>query len=198
MPRNAGRGARPLLTSSPVLACRTTGALVVGAALALSACSGGSGGGASSGSASTTEARRASTTTTTEAETEPAPGGPGGICTKLGLAADQLANVPIFLHLDSPQNVVAVREQQLGAVDLDVFFRAMVTLHQLDGSPSPLGDPRHGIDVYERAAVDAKGLFAAPVPDQAAINAYQDSLGDPATFLGHQTSIAAALTEAGC
>jgi len=188
-------GAAALLASSPVPNPRSTGSLLVGLVLALSACGGGqSGDGASAGEGTSTTAVREARTTTTTID----PGGPGGICTRLDEAAEQLDQVPLFLQLTTPDNVNAIKAKLIGDLDLDVFFRAMVVLHQLDGSTSPMGDPRDAIDAYERAAVEAKPLFASENPSQASINAYQDEIGDPGTFLAHQTPIAAALTEAGC
>lgn len=186
-----------MLASSPVPNRRSTGSLLVGLVLALSACGGGggqSGDGASAGDGTSTTAVREARTTTTTVD----PGAPGGICTRLDEAAEQLDQVPLFLQLTTPDNVNAIKAKLIGDLDLDEFFRAMVVLHQLDGSSSPLGDPRDAINAYERAAVEAKPLFAAPSPSQASINAYQDVIGDPGTFLAHQTPIAAALTEAGC
>ncbi|MGN6695439.1 MAG: hypothetical protein ACTHN0_14780 [Aquihabitans sp.] len=179
---------------------RLTGALVFGLVLALASCGGGSSDGSStSASSSPTAAPTASSTSTTEAESESGGGSSSEErCTKLNDAAAQLELVPLFLQLNTPDNVIAVRGKLLGDLDLDEFFRAMVTLHQLDGSTSPLGDPSAAIDVYERAAVNARPLFETPRPDQADINTYQDSLGDPGAFLSYQTPIAAAISEAGC
>jgi hypothetical protein len=177
------------------------GALVLGLALVLASCGGGSTEGSSSGAnASPTTASTANSRSTTEADAE----SEGGIrldpsaCAELNEAAAQLDLAPVFLQLDSPEDVAAARAKLLGDLDLDVFYRAMVTLHQLDGFDGPLGDPSSAIDVYEEAAVKALPLFEVANPNQADINAYQASLGDPGAFLSYQSPIAAALSDAGC
>lgn len=194
-------GTTVLITSSAVPTPRLTGALVLGLALVLASCGGGgSSEGSSSAAASPAPASTASSTSTTEADSESEDGArfDRSTCVELDEAAEQLELAPIFLELDSPENITAARAKLLGDLDLDAFYRAMVTLHRLDGSDGPLGDPSAAIDVYEEAAVNARPLFEVANPNQADINAYQASLGDPGAFLSNQSPIAAALSDAGC
>ena len=185
-----------------------SGGVVVGLVLVLAACGGGSEASSSSGGGTRPAAAPASgASSTTEAESESEPESESGsgtasrgaiACDELDDAAEQLASVEYLLLLDTPDHARAIKTNLVGDLDLTEFLTAMRTLHQLDPYGGPLGDPRTAIETYEAAALAARDLFAVEPITQAAINVYQDSLGDPAAFLSQQTAITGALAEAGC
>ena len=74
----------------------------------------------------------------------------------------------------------------------------MQTLHALDGYTSVLGDPKAAIDYYIKVAQAAKVLFATDPMTQAAIDTYNQNIGTVSDFLGRQTAIAGAMSQAGC
>jgi hypothetical protein len=74
----------------------------------------------------------------------------------------------------------------------------MHVLHVLDGTSTPLGDPKPAIDAYEQAAQAAQVLFATDPVTQSAIDAYLEHVGSVADFIGHQAAIAAAISDTGC
>ena len=104
----------------------------------------------------------------------------------------------LLAQLDSPESVQSIKDMDIGALDLAKFQAAMETLHQLDGSAGPLGDPKEAIDTHQDAATKAQALFDADPPTQADIDAYNESIGEPGKFLMHQAPISGALEEAGC
>lgn len=120
-------------------------------------------------------------------------------CAKIKTAAVELLGVQFMAQLNDKDTVEAVRAKQMGNFDPDTFLAAMHELHALDSYASPvLGDPKPAIDFYEKAATAAKTLFATDPITQAAIDTYNLNVGTAAAFLGHQTAIAGAMSEAGC
>ena len=140
-----------------------------------------------------------------KATTTAADGGSGGDsgggdvdCAAIKKVQTQLLSIQLLAQLKDPARIESIKTTGIGNLDLDEFLAAMKVLHQLDGQTSPLGDPKEAIDIYEQAATDAKALFEADPPAQADIDAYNESIGSTAEFLGHQVAIAGAVDEAGC
>jgi hypothetical protein len=174
-------------------------ALVVLATLALLVASCGGGSGSSSGDTSS----GGGATTTTQASSSgggSAGSGKGGDvdCPAVKKAAQELLGVQLLAQLRDAEAIAAIKAKTIGNLDIPRFKAAMKTLHQLDGWTSSLGDPKPAIEVYEAAADQAQQLFDANPPTQAAIDAYNISIGGTSTFLGHQTAIAGGLDAAGC
>ncbi|HEY4378013.1 MAG TPA: hypothetical protein VGM93_12685 [Acidimicrobiales bacterium] len=128
------------------------------------------------------------------------PSGGGGKvdCDAIKAAQPELISLQLLAQLKDPDTIQQIKSHTIGNLDLDKFLAAMKTLHALDGAKGVFGDPKAAIDIYEKAATDAKALFAADPPTQAAIDAYDRSIGTPDEFLGHQTAIAGALGADGC
>jgi hypothetical protein len=127
------------------------------------------------------------------------PAGNGSVdCARIEAAARQLLAIQLLAQLNSPDTVEGIRAQTIGNLDLDAFLAAMHDLHALDSHASPLGDPKAAIDVYEKAGEAAQVLFATDPITQAAIDTYNENVGDVAAFLGHQIAISGAIDEAGC
>lgn len=128
-----------------------------------------------------------------------APAGNGSLdCTKIKAAAVELLSLQLLAQLKTPENVEAVRTKQIGNLDIDTFLGAMHDLHALDGSASPLGDPKAAIEFYEKAGNAAKVLFATKPVTQAAIDTYNQNVGTVGDFLSRQISISAAIDQAHC
>ena len=120
-------------------------------------------------------------------------------CAALTAAAQQLFAVQLLAQMTTPETVQAIRDHQVGNLDLDAFLAAMTELHALDGYTSVLGAPKPAIEAYEKAARAARELFATEPVTQAAIDAFNDeNVGTIGEFLGHQAAISAAMDEAGC
>jgi hypothetical protein len=120
-------------------------------------------------------------------------------CEALTTAAQQLFAVQLLAQLSTPDTVQAIRDHEIGNLDLDAFLAAMAVLHALDSHSSVLGEPKPAIEAYEKAARAAKELFATEPMTQAAIDAFnEENVGTIGEFLGHQAAISAALDEAGC
>jgi len=180
---------------------RSATALLIGFALVLAACGGGSSDATSDDGGSATTAAPSGSDTTADPGSDDDGGGDSGgdvDCAEISDAAQQMISIQLLAQLDSPETVESIKTNQIGGLDLDAFLEGMETLHQLDGYDNPLGNPKEAIDLYEDAAQQAQELFDADPPTQEAIDAYQESIGEPAEFLGHQTAIAGALDEAGC
>ena len=131
----------------------------------------------------------------------PSTGQPAGQvdCAAIKAAAAQLIGIQLMAQLSTPETVESIRDGQIGNLDLDAMLSALAALHVLDGYASPLGDPKAALEFYERAAEDAKALFAADSVTQAAIDAFNDEhVESVAAFLGHQVAISGAIGEAGC
>lgn len=153
----------------------------------LAACGGG--GNASPGSQAS--AARASATA------EPA--GNGEVdCGAVKAAAQQLLAVQLLAQLKNAETIEQIKTKQIGNLDLDAFLAGMAGLHALDTYPSPLGDPKAAIDLYEEAGKAAQTLFATDPMTQAAIDTYNQKIGTVAEFLSHQIAISGAIDEAGC
>jgi hypothetical protein len=120
-------------------------------------------------------------------------------CEAIKTAAQQLLAIQLLAQLRTPENVAAIRDKEIGNLDLDAFLAALAVLHAVDAHASPLGDPKAAIDKYEDAATAAKDLFESEPVTQAAINAFNSQhVGTAAEFLGGQAAIAGAVDEAGC
>ena len=127
------------------------------------------------------------------------PAGNGTVdCAKIRTAGEQLLALQFLAQLRSAETIEQIRTNQIGNLDLDAFLAAMHDLHALDSYASPLGDPKAAIDFYERAGEAAQVLFATEPMTQAAIDTYNENVGEVADFLGHQIAISGALDEAGC
>jgi hypothetical protein len=180
---------------------RHVAALTVGLALLLAACGGGSSDAGSDGGGdkpTTTAAGSDSGSDKGDGGGSSSGGGGDVDCAAVTEAAQQLLSVQLLAQLDSPESVRSIKDMDIGALDLAKFQAAMETLHQLDGSAGPLGDPKEAIDTYQDAATKAQALFDADPPTQADIDAYNESIGEPGKFLMHQAPISGALEEAGC
>jgi hypothetical protein len=128
-----------------------------------------------------------------------APAGNGSVdCSKIKAAAVELLSLQFLAQLKTPENVEAVRSKQIGNLDIDTFLGAMHDLHALDGSASPLGDPKAAIEFYEKAGNAAKVLFATKPVTQAAIDTYNKNVGTVGDFLSRQIAISAAIDQAHC
>ena len=120
-------------------------------------------------------------------------------CDAIKTAGQQLLAIQLLAQLRTPENVAAIKNKEIGNLDLDAFLAALAVLHQLDGYASPLGDPKAAIDKYEEAARDAKVLFETEPVTQAAIDAFNSqNVGTVAEFLAGQAAIAGAIDAAGC
>lgn len=120
-------------------------------------------------------------------------------CDAIDTAAQQLFAVQLLAQLTTPDNVAAIRDQQIGNLDLDAFLAGMDDLHVLDAYSSPLGDPKAAIDLYEEAGRGAQVLFANDPITQAQIDTYNtEFVGTIPEFLSHQIAISGAVGEAGC
>jgi hypothetical protein len=170
--------------------------VLVGAA----ACSSGGGSdSASSGSGPSTTAAGGGSATTSGGSSKGGGSSGGKVdCDALRTAQQDLLSVQLLAQLRDPESIKGIKDHTIGNLDLDKFLASMKTLHALDTYGGPLGDPKAAIDVYEKAANDAKPLFDAAAPAQADIDAYNASIGTTAEFLGHQTAIAGAFDTAGC
>ena len=120
------------------------------------------------------------------------------IVTPLKTAAEQLLSVQLMAQIRDPESIASFKSGTIGNLDFDKFLAAMQTLHALDGHDGVLGDPKEAIDIYEKAATDAKALFEKDSPTQADIDAFNASIGTTGEFLGHQAAISGGLEEAGC
>jgi hypothetical protein len=128
-----------------------------------------------------------------------APAGNGSIdCAKIKAAGVELLSLQFLAQLKTPATIEAIRTKQVGNLDIDTFLGAMHDLHALDGSPSPLGDPKAAIAYYEKAGNAAKVLFATKPMTQAAIDTYNQNVGTVGDFLSRQISISAAIDQAHC
>jgi hypothetical protein len=131
--------------------------------------------------------------------TQKSAGGAGSVdCAAISAAAQQLLAIQLLAQLSTPETVEAIRDKQIGNLDLDAFLAAMDDLHALDSFSGPLGDPRTAIDTYQKAARAAKVLFAADPVTQAAIDAYKQNVGPITDFIGHEAAISVAIGAAGC
>lgn len=127
------------------------------------------------------------------------PAGNGTVdCAKIRTASQELLSLQFLAQLKTADTIEQIRTNQIGNLDLDVFLAAMHDLHALDSHASPLGDPKAAIDFYERAGEAAQVLFATDPMTQAAIDTYNENVGEVADFLGHQMAISGAVGEAGC
>lgn len=125
---------------------------------------------------------------------------PGGKvdCEAIKTAAVQLLAVQFLAQLKTPDTIESIKTKSIGNLDPDAFIAAMQTLHALDGYSSVLGDPKSAIDYYIKVAQAAKVLFATEPMTQTAIDTYNQNIGTVTDFLGRQTAIAGAMSEAGC
>jgi hypothetical protein len=156
----------------------------------LAAC--GSGGGSSGATASGATASNGNSSTA-------APAGNGKVdCAALNTAAQQLLMVQLLAQLRTPDSVEAIKQKQIGNLDIEAFLAGMHDLHALDGYSSLLGDPKAAIDLYEDAGKAAQALFATDPITQAAIDTYTQKIGTVGDFIGHQVAISGALGAAGC
>ena len=174
-----------------------TASLVLSLALVLAACGGGSSDTASSGSSG----GGASTTAADGGSSSGSDGGSSDAsvdCAAIKTAATELLQVQLLAQIRDPESIASMKQGTIGSLDLDKFLAAMATLHALDSSSSPMGDPKAAIATYEQAAKEAKPLIDAAAPTQADIDAYNQSIGTTTEFLGHQTAIAGAMDAAGC
>ena len=120
-------------------------------------------------------------------------------CDAIKTAGQQLLAVQLLAQLRTPENVAAIKDKEIGNLDLDAFLSALAVLHALDAYSSPLGDPKAAIDKYEEAARDAKVLFETEPVTQAAIDAFNSqNVGTVGEFLAGQAAIAGAIDAAGC
>lgn len=126
------------------------------------------------------------------------PGGGAVDCAAIATAGQQLLAVQFLAQLTNADTIEAVRDKEIGNLDLDAFLGAMDTLHALNSFKSPLGDPKASIDHYQKAAEAAKVLFATEPITQAAIDTYNENVGTVSDFLGKQIAISGAIDEAGC
>jgi hypothetical protein len=180
---------------------RHAAALILGLAILLAACGAGSSDAGSDGGGdkpTTTAASAGGGSDSGDDSGSSSVGGGDVDCAAVTEAAQQLLSVQLLAQLDSPESIQPIKDKEIGALDLAKFQAAMETLHQLDGSSGPLGDPKEAIDTYQAAATKAQALFDADPPTQADIDAYNQSIGEPGEFLGHQAAISGALAEAGC
>jgi hypothetical protein len=162
----------------------------------LAACGGGG------GTASSTNPNPSATegqTSTGQPAGSNAPAANGTLdCAAINTAAQQLLSVQLLAQLRSTDTIGPIKSKQLGNLDIDAFLAAMHDLHALDGSASPLGDPKAAIDFYEDAGKAAQALFAMDPVTQAAIDAYVAKIGTVSDFIGHQLAISGAIGAAGC
>jgi hypothetical protein len=120
-------------------------------------------------------------------------------CEAIKTAGQQLLAVQLLAQLRTPENVAAIKDKEIGNLDLDAFLAALAVLHALDAYPSVLGDPKAAIDKYEEAARAAKVLFETEPVTQAAIDAFNSqNIGTAGEFLAGQAAIAGAIDAAGC
>ncbi len=119
-------------------------------------------------------------------------------CTKIKAAVVELLSLQLLAQLKTPENVESIRTKQIGNLDIDTFLAALHDLHALDGSASPLGDPKAAIDFYEKAGNAAKVLFATKPVTQAAIDTYDQNVGTVGDFLSKQIAISGAIDAAHC
>ena len=163
-------------------------------ALVAAACSGGS---SSSPSAPTAAPAASAAAVATAAGT----GGTAGKvdCAAVKAAAAQLViGVQLLAQMRTPDTVASIKSKTIGNFDPDAFISAMQALHALDGSSSPLGDPKPAIDVYLKAGQAAKALLAKDSVTQADVDAYLANVGSLTDFLGKQMAISGAMEAAGC
>ena len=127
-------------------------------------------------------------------------GGTGSVdCSAFSDAGAQLViGVQVLAQMRTPDAVAAVKNKTFANFDPDAFIAAMQTLHALDGSASPLGDPKAPIDAYIQAGQAAKELLAKSSVTQADVDAYLTTVGTIADFLGKQMAISGAMSAAGC
>ncbi len=119
-------------------------------------------------------------------------------CAAIDTAAQQLFAVQLLAQMTTPDTVDAIRDKDIGNLDIEAFLAGMGELHALDAYSSPLGDPKAAIEVYEKAGEAAKVLFATEPITQAAIDTYYENVGTVGEFLGNQVAISGAIDEAGC
>jgi hypothetical protein len=153
----------------------------------LAACSSGGAGTASNATAASATASTA------------APAGNGKVdCAAVNTAAQQLLMVQFLAQLRTPDTIEAIKQKQIGNLDLDAFLAAMHDLHALDAYSSALGDPKAAIDIYEAAGKAAQVLFATDPITQAAIDTYTQKVGPVSDLINHQLAISGAIAAAGC
>lgn len=163
-------------------------ALALVALLAVAACSGGGAGSSATAPASSPGASAAPSAASGKAD-----------CATLKKAAAKIiVGIQLLAQMRSPESVQAVKDKVVGDFDPDDFIAAMQQLHALDGSASPLGDPKTAIDNYIAAAQAAKTLLAKSSVTQADVDAYLQKVGTISDFLGGQLPITGALSAAGC
>ena len=120
-------------------------------------------------------------------------------CDAIETAGQQLLAVQLLAQLRTPENVAAIKDKEIGNLDLDAFLAALAVLHALDAYPSALGDPKAAIDKYEETARAAEVLFETEPVTQAAIDAFNSqNIGTVGEFLAGQAAIAGAIGAAGC
>jgi hypothetical protein len=159
-------------------------------ALVVALVAGCGGGGSASNANPSTQGQQSGTTT---------PGGNGQVdCAAIKTAGQQMLAIQFLAQLRNPDTIESIRTGQIGGLDLDKFLAAMNELHVLDAYPSPLGDPKAAIDLYEKAGKAAQVLFATSPMTQAAIDTYNENVGTVGEFLGHQIAISGAIDAAGC
>jgi hypothetical protein len=142
------------------------------------------------GSASRTPGSAASRTSTVD-------------CPSLIAASQELFSIQLMAQIKDPGSIS--RDSPMH-VDTTKMLAALHTLHQLDGTTTPLGSAKDAIDFYEHATNELAKLLAKDAPTQADIDAYNQAIaidradfqGSVSRFLSKQAAIASALGEAGC
>lgn len=119
-------------------------------------------------------------------------------CAAIKKAGEQLLAIQFLAQLKTPETIASIKNKEIGNLDLDAFLAAMKVLHALDGYSSMLGDPKAALDFYEKAGKAALVLFATEPVTQAAIDTYNQNVGNVSDFLSLQAAIAGAMDEAGC
>jgi glucose/arabinose dehydrogenase len=136
----------------------------------------------------------------TDASTQ-APAANGSVdCTKVKAAlADLIVPIQLMAQIHDPSAVDSFEKGTIGPkLDPDKILADLADLHALDSVSTPLGDPKAAISAYEDTANALKTLFATSPATQAAVDTYNQHVGEMTTFLMHQSAISAAMDEAHC
>jgi len=119
-------------------------------------------------------------------------------CAAMEAALSEFTSVQLLAQIRDPGSIETLKLGSLTVVELDALEQALTELEVLDGYSNDMGDPAEAIDNLQAAVAEARGLFEADPVTQEAIDAYNESIGTLAEFLGNQVPISAALDEAGC
>ncbi len=121
-------------------------------------------------------------------------------CAKVKAAlADLIVPLQLMAQIHDPATADSFKAGSIGPkLDPDKILADLHDLHALDGVSSPLGDPKSAIDAYEGAGQALKTLFATSPTTQAAVDTYNQQVGDLTAFLMHQSAISGAMDQAHC